>query len=166
MRFLQPKNVVVPVEPSDVPFELLEHVLAEVGIEGTHVIAVWPPTENAETVNWGTVDNETREKYAIRDLRERLQGRWYADMPVQIAFGEPAAEICRFARQKEADLVVMPTHQRTGFDRVLNGSVAERAVRRCECPVLVVPIAAKHGHGAAEYHPVTSELPAGHRGGW
>jgi nucleotide-binding universal stress UspA family protein len=44
------------------------------------------------------------------------------------------------ARQVEADghdLVVMGTHGRTGFQRVVLGSVAERVLRRSTVPVLV-----------------------------
>jgi nucleotide-binding universal stress UspA family protein len=36
------------------------------------------------------------------------------------------------------DLVVMGTHGRTGLDRVIVGSVAERVVRRSPVPVLTV----------------------------
>ena len=43
------------------------------------------------------------------------------------------------ANEMKADLVVMGTHGRRGFQRLLLGSVAERFVRMATCPVLLVP---------------------------
>lgn len=52
--------------------------------------------------------------------------------------GDPAAEIVRHARDVSADLIVMGTHGRTGLDRLLMGSVAEKVMRDAFCSVLVV----------------------------
>lgn len=38
-----------------------------------------------------------------------------------------------------ADLLVIGSHGRSGFERMLLGSVAEKLVRRAPCPVMVVP---------------------------
>jgi universal stress protein A len=51
--------------------------------------------------------------------------------------GNPADEIVQLARDEEASLIVLGTHGRTGFSRLLMGSVAEVVVRRSPCPVLV-----------------------------
>ncbi len=53
--------------------------------------------------------------------------------------GFPATEIDAFAREMNADLVVLGTHGRSGVERLLLGSVAERVLRRVPCPVLTVP---------------------------
>jgi nucleotide-binding universal stress UspA family protein len=50
-----------------------------------------------------------------------------------------AAAICAEAEKIPADLLVMGTHGRTGFERLVLGSVTERVVRRDRCPVLTVP---------------------------
>jgi len=50
----------------------------------------------------------------------------------------PSAEIAQLASDLEADLVVIGTHGRRGFRRLLLGSVAEAVVRLAHCPVLVV----------------------------
>ena len=52
--------------------------------------------------------------------------------------GEPAAAIVEFARSENVDLIVMGTHGRTGFSRLLMGSVAEAVVRKAPCPVLTL----------------------------
>ena len=53
--------------------------------------------------------------------------------------GEPAAVIVDQASARRADLLVMATHGRSGFDRLLLGSVTEKVLRRAPCPVLTVP---------------------------
>ena len=52
--------------------------------------------------------------------------------------GPPAEEIVRYAREMEADLIVLGTHGRTGIAHALLGSVAERVVRKAPCPVMTV----------------------------
>ncbi len=52
--------------------------------------------------------------------------------------GEAAEAIIHFAESKDADLVVMGTHGRSGVARALMGSVAERTLRMCERPLLLV----------------------------
>lgn len=52
--------------------------------------------------------------------------------------GSAPETIARVAGEERADLVVVGTHGRTGLDRILLGSVAERVVRMTPCAVLVV----------------------------
>jgi nucleotide-binding universal stress UspA family protein len=48
------------------------------------------------------------------------------------------------ARRGRADLIVMGSHGRSGFERLLLGSITEKIVRKAESPVLIVPPAAEH----------------------
>ena len=52
--------------------------------------------------------------------------------------GRAYDQICRFARELNADLVIMATHGRTGFKRLVLGSNAERVVQHSTSPVLIV----------------------------
>ena len=87
---------------------------------------------------WHTVSHESRKKHAARALRERLSDEKYAQVPIEILFGDPGHEITDFAERVRADLIVMPSHGRTGLSRLLIGSVAERVIRLAHCPVLVL----------------------------
>ena len=60
----------------------------------------------------------------------------------RLVIGSPAAAIVYLAERDKVDLIVMPTHGRTGVLRVLMGSVAEEVVRKARCPVLTVKAAA------------------------
>lgn len=52
--------------------------------------------------------------------------------------GIPADQILAYERDQKADLVVMSTHGRSGVNRVVFGSVAERVLRQGQTPVLMV----------------------------
>jgi nucleotide-binding universal stress UspA family protein len=51
--------------------------------------------------------------------------------------GDPAETLLQMCVDYEADLLIVGTHGRRGFDRWLEGSVAEHVVRHAHCPVLV-----------------------------
>jgi len=52
--------------------------------------------------------------------------------------GVAADSILALAEAQKADLIVMGTHGRRGFDRLMVGSVTERVLRKASCPVLAV----------------------------
>src|SRR5688572_23270836 len=52
--------------------------------------------------------------------------------------GSPTEEILAAAREMKVDAVVMGTHGRKGFDRLLVGSVAEKVLRDAPCTVIIV----------------------------
>jgi nucleotide-binding universal stress UspA family protein len=56
----------------------------------------------------------------------------------KLLVGSPAGAIVHLAEKEGVDLIVMPTHGRTGLSRLLMGSVAEEVVRKATCPVLTV----------------------------
>jgi nucleotide-binding universal stress UspA family protein len=63
-------------------------------------------------------------------------------IPVHHVFleGDPADEIVRYATDAGMDLIVMGTHGRTGLERLLMGSVAEKVMREARCSVMVVKL--------------------------
>ena len=67
---------------------------------------------------------------------------------VMLVEGDPADEILTQARTLDADLAVLGTHGRRGFDRWILGSVAGRVVNKAHCPVLTVPRAPEHPSSA------------------
>jgi len=99
-------------------------------LEGTGVAA---PSPSPPTVVRRDHGEEALAR--LHDLiPEAFRGIWEAE----VAAGQPAETIVRVARERNADLVVMGTHGRTGLQHVLLGSVAEKVVRLAPCPVLTV----------------------------
>jgi nucleotide-binding universal stress UspA family protein/quercetin dioxygenase-like cupin family protein len=56
----------------------------------------------------------------------------------RVAEGDAVDEILRLAGHIHCDLIVMGTHGRSGWNRLLTGSVAEGVVRRAACPVMTI----------------------------
>jgi nucleotide-binding universal stress UspA family protein len=63
---------------------------------------------------------------------------------VRLEEGYVVAKILEAAGSLPSDLIVMGTHGRTGFDRLVLGSVTEKVLRKAECPVLTVPPLSRH----------------------
>ena len=55
----------------------------------------------------------------------------------RLVMGDPASAMVLLAEEENVDLIVLGSHGRTGFSRLLMGSVAEVIVRKAHCPVLV-----------------------------
>lgn len=53
--------------------------------------------------------------------------------------GSPKTEILATAEECNADMIILGTHGRTGFDHFISGSVAESVARKSKCPVLIIP---------------------------
>jgi nucleotide-binding universal stress UspA family protein len=51
---------------------------------------------------------------------------------------DAARAIMRVSGERGVDLVAMSTHARSGVSRLFLGSVTDKVIRGCDCPVLVV----------------------------
>jgi nucleotide-binding universal stress UspA family protein len=86
-------------------------------------------------------DPQAIENATWRHLLDRLTGsdrESLSAVAVVRTSDDPAAEIVRYARDHDIDLIVLGTHGRRGVAHMLAGSVAERVVRAAGCPVLTV----------------------------
>ncbi len=90
----------------------------------------------------------------LEEVRKRLREVKPCDpgLPIdhRLVEGDPAEEIVREARDSGCDLIVLGTHGRTGLDRLLMGSVAERVMRKAACPVLTVRLPFPEAAGEAK----------------
>jgi nucleotide-binding universal stress UspA family protein len=76
-----------------------------------------------------------------RELSRVLEaaGAWSDDVTLAAEAGDPFRTILDRSVAIGADLIVMGTHGRSGFERAMVGSVAEKVLRKAPCPVLMVP---------------------------
>lgn len=114
-------------------------------IEALHVVQQMLPHGDAAPIlpSWSLLNPDICAK-----LRERLDEfiapalELGLEATAAVREGDAAGEILREATARETDLVVMGTHGRGGFQHLVLGSVTEKVLRRCACPVLTVPRAA------------------------
>lgn len=140
MSWLPKKKIVVPVDFSDQSFEAVDTALRmvekPVDVTVVHVLQKMIATEPG--VVWGAIEDATRSAHVKERLGEHFEGEKYQGMKWTVLFGDPGQEIAALAEDLDADLIVLPSHGRTGIRRLLIGSVAERVVRLSHCPVLVM----------------------------
>ncbi|MFQ8737999.1 MAG: universal stress protein [Bilophila wadsworthia] len=84
--------------------------------------------------------NETIQKSMNALLAEQFAGM---DATGVILVGRPSEELVKLAEEKGANLIVMGTHGRAGFDRLLFGSVAHEVVRQRHARMTVRPLMPK-----------------------
>jgi nucleotide-binding universal stress UspA family protein len=99
---------------------------------------------------------------AIERLQRWVHAQLRPDCPVPvelgIAFGVPGIEICRFAEQRGADLLVLGRKHRSAIARLLVGDTADAVVRRSRVPCLFVE------HGALPLSQLLVALDGSDRG--
>jgi CBS domain-containing protein/nucleotide-binding universal stress UspA family protein len=78
----------------------------------------------------------------LRRVGERLYG---VEVDLAVRFGEPADEIVKEAAATGPAMIAMASHRRSGLERIVKGSVAERVERATRVPVMLV----QHGETSA-----------------
>jgi nucleotide-binding universal stress UspA family protein len=87
----------------------------------------------------GKVVTEELCRYAEKKMSQLLEANKSAcpGCSGTVMTGEAADSIVEFARENEADLIIMGTHGAQGIEKILLGSVAERVLKRAHCPTLI-----------------------------
>lgn len=141
------RNILVAVDGSEPTQWALKAALkmAERGARVSLLHVIVPPT------NWGMPEMAPPEEPCdVSAANDFVLDRWAAEIPGEL-MGERICregpinrQIVQVARESHADLLVIGTHGRHGFGRLLLGSTAVYVLRHLPCPVLVV------GHGLGE----------------
>lgn len=138
MPQIEIRRILCPTDFSDFSMCALEHAAALARWCGAEILVlhvVQPVFADVPV----PVSGDSRERLAA-DLRTFAAPAEAARVRVRtvIEDGAPVSTIVRTAAESSADLVVMGTHGRSGFEHFLLGSVTEKLVRKAPCPVLAV----------------------------
>ena len=107
------------------------------GREQIDVINVMPHFEDV-LIGDTVLDEKTRQQNRQETLERYLAENGHDGMQAHALTGDPGTTICEYANRVQADTVVIPSHGYHGLDRLVLGSTAERVVRHCDAPVLVL----------------------------
>jgi len=98
---------------------------------GSHIPHVSSDEMYKEMNNWAQTEID---KCCLEETRD-LQG-----VEKSVVEGIPYEEIIKFAENDKTDLIVIGTYGRSGLERFIFGSTAERVVRKAPCAVLTVRV--------------------------
>ncbi|KVQ46945.1 universal stress protein UspA [Burkholderia territorii] len=164
-------NILVALDGSDTSSRALDAALnlaSETGARLTPVYVVDFLVPAYDTYGYDPsilVDAFREEGLRVtEDAAKRMKARDVAGTP-QISNVAPAGEdvaqrIVGLAGELNADLIVIGTHGRRGFRRVVLGSVAERVLRQARCPVLMIPASCAENASAATTAASTEKEPS------
>ena len=107
----------------------LLHVIEHLHGDEHYMILMLTPQEIAEKMK---KEAEKQLNNLAKKIKKRLK------IKIEVREGKAFVEIVKTAWEENIDLIVMSSHGRTGLSQVLIGSVAERVVRKAQCPVLIV----------------------------
>lgn len=136
-------KILVPTDGSEFAKKAQKHALFLASVSGAEIIAV-SVTEN-NFVNGLPLDDEVHQLNQI--LKERSEENLEEfdklnneDIKIThvIREGSPARCILDVAKEEDVDLIVMGSSGKSGFDRFIMGSVADKVVNSAKCAVLVV----------------------------
>ena len=137
------KKILVPTDGSDFAKKAQMHALFLAGACDAEIIAV-SVTEN-NFVNGLPLDDEIYQLNEILKERSEENLREFDklnedDLKIThvIREGSPAKVILEVAKEEDVDLIVMGSSGKSGFDRFIMGSVADKVVNSAKCAVLVV----------------------------
>jgi nucleotide-binding universal stress UspA family protein len=150
MTTLEPlrfKRILVPVDesrPSQNSLAVAAGLARETGAEVilTHVVQMrWSKDEPEMKATYGDIVDDYRQS-GEATLRRTAESEVFSglDVATQLLFGNnPARELLRLAKEREVDAIVMGSHGRGGFGRMVLGSVSQRVIHDATVPVIIVP---------------------------
>lgn len=143
MSHFENKTIVVPFDFSEPTTRAIDMAI-ELGGQAAelhliHVIEPIPTLISLDPAMPSLVSHDKeRVDEAVNHMKKLLEDGRYSRFKQHCVIGDPGSEIVSFAKSVQADLIVIPSHGRTGLKRLFLGSVAERVLRLAECPVLVL----------------------------
>jgi nucleotide-binding universal stress UspA family protein len=129
---MQFQNILIPTDFSGSAEQAVQHALTLAAREQAQVLLlhVLP--------GMGVPGPEDRRQATAEQWLQDLARQASVPVHTLVVWGDPAAEICRVAQERQSDLIAISTHGRTGRELEFIGSVADAVVRRAPCAVLLL----------------------------
>lgn len=144
---MQLKSILCPVDFSEYSAAAYQYAVSlaeyyQARLICLHIVEVWKypfasyAAHEADYAKFANALNEGGE-VQLRDFVQKYSGH---GIQPELVVRQGNASDCTlwFAQKESVDVIVMGTHGRRGFDRLVLGSNADRIMRKAACPVLVV----------------------------
>lgn len=138
-----PARVEIPVDLSPTSAKALQKGLSfltqmGVALTETEVLFVLNPFEVGGSLHF---DPEQIERFAGEEIRRFIEVNSAGRAPrlARIRTGYPREEIVAVLKERQADLAILGTHGRSGFERLAIGSVAAEVMHKAACNLLLIP---------------------------
>lgn len=139
------KKILLPTDGSDFAINASKHALFIASQTGTAVIAV-SVVENGFVSTLPLEENVLEiEELLKSDCEQNLEqfkaiaeSEYNVDIKYVIEEGSPAKAVLEVANREEVDLIVVGSSGKSGFDKFIMGSVADKIVNQAKCAVLVI----------------------------
>jgi universal stress protein A len=137
------QNILVPTDFTECSVKALSYALSFARQFGAEILLMHV-VESVPVITQDAMLESSMLSAAQHEESEKRLGRWQREAMPEVAVrtmtcdGMPWQRIVEVAREKNMDLIIAGTGERSGLARALLGSTAERIVRHAPCPVLVV----------------------------
>ena len=135
------KKVLVPTDFSDIALQGIRAAADWQHGMGVEVVLVHvtEPAHDGLRVQTSDLHNKMKNE-AMETLRHLAADHFSESAKIKtvVIEGKSAEAICKAAEDYQVDVIIIPTHGRSGLKHALLGSVAEKVVRQASCSVLVV----------------------------
>lgn len=144
----QYQHILVPLDGSELAEKALDDAfsLAQINQAQITLLQVVSPIEHV-LVTAGDHPVYVDEQWAmlkeqalsyLQQLCQRMDCGDEVKTKLVVEMGSPGETIIDYAHEQPVDLIVMATHGRTGLQRWVYGSVADKVLRGADVPVLLV----------------------------
>jgi nucleotide-binding universal stress UspA family protein len=147
-------DILFPTDGSAGADAALGHAIEQARIHEATLHILYVIEENVQVMAAGEsellAELEAEGERIVEEARDRATEAGIDAVETTVRGGSPHRVIRAYADDHDVDVIIMGTHGRSGLDRLLLGSVAERTVRTADQPVLTVRAREQHADGDGE----------------
>ena len=139
-------KILLPTDGSKFAEKSLKHALLIANASGAEIIALGviensfslniPVTDSVNDINQLLHDETEKNLKNVEKFRDELG--YDVKITLKVAEGSPAKAILNTIEDEDIDLVIIGSSGKSGFDKFIMGSVADKVVNSAKCSVLVI----------------------------
>ncbi len=137
-------NILLPTDGSTGMDDVIDHAVSlaeqhDATLHALYVVNTASLSDLPIDSSWEGINQALKREgeHAMEQIETVANG---VELKTAMVDGSPAKEIVNYATEESVDVIVMGTSGRSGVDRLLLGSVAERVVRSSPVPVLTIRV--------------------------